>query len=151
MIFQLMILYPLKKKNKLLMSKFFISVIIIFLSGCSFHSNEIYYNKKTSAIVSCSGSKLTSLSIISENKKEYYTFKLQEHSLGSDTFYLFEDNPGYKLFKIGVPMAIEDYELLPNTEYVISNNSEHHRPSSKITIKTDDQKKIKYASKTSCN
>lgn len=122
---------------------------LLVLCSCG-DNNQIYYDLHKESIISCSGAALSSINITNNNNLESYSFQIKNWELEADTFYLFKKNFNYILKRYGIIMPINDFQILPNSNYTVTNYSNGDAASIEIEFRTNTAGKIIYASKTTC-
>jgi hypothetical protein len=123
--------------------------IFAFTAFISCHSNSIYFDIERQSIVRCNGT-LTNFYLKSKDPLETLHFRAISGKKSTDSFYLWRIDTNYRL-RVNRQIDLNNnFKLHPNTEYLIMNDSNGDAASGEIIIKTGENGKVIYSSKTSC-
>lgn len=139
----------------------YIAVIIICLCSCS--DNSFYVDIQNQSLIRCNGQSMRTVSIYLSEKvlnetslepidgKDYYLIKYIGSGTGEDnTIYLMKPNENYEVLFNDRPAPNGIILLKSNTQYNIVHRSNGDATPFSILIETDENGKIRKASKTDC-
>lgn len=118
----------------------FVLTITMFLFSCK--GNRIHYDEVQKSVI-CTEGVIKHLTITNQVFYDSYFIDLNQNNIGSNIFYLFRKNEGYKISTF-TRHIIDSIKIAPNVKYLIKNRSYPDASNLGFEIEFDSLYNVKY-------